>query len=171
MLFRFCFFLPAKSLFRPLGLVVLSSMLFSISACGPSPYYAEYEHLPSYGWTYADSLAFSFEIRDTAELYTLFLHLEHSPEFPYSNFYVRIHTRYPNGEELMQPVSLELADKTGLWFGRCGRKRCSLSIPLQSKVRFDQKGRYDLVIEQYSRRDTLPGIFALGLSLTINKEE
>ncbi len=134
-------------------------------ACSPSPYYAEEHALPDYGWTYSDSLSFAFAINDTTQAYDLFLNLTHSPEFPYSNFYVKIYTRYPEGKQLEQVVSLELAAKSGLWFGRCNRKRCSLSIPLQQNVHFNQTGRYEIALEQYSRQDTLPGIFSVGMSL------
>ncbi len=147
------------------SLYFAAAVVFGLMACGESPYYAELHRLPEYGWTYADSLDFSFAVKDTTKRYDLMLDLEHSPDFPYSNFYVQIHTRYPGGKELKQAVSLELAAKSGLWFGRCNSKRCSLSIPLQAGIRFAEPGTYHLLIEQYSRRDTLPGIFSLALSL------
>jgi len=64
------------------------AFLFLLSSCGQSPYYSEYHELPDGGWTYADTIPFSFEVPDTSRTYALFLDLEHSPDFPYSNFYV-----------------------------------------------------------------------------------
>ncbi len=142
-----------------------TAVVLALFGCGEAPYYAELHRLPDAGWTYADSLDFSFVVKDTSKSYDLVLDLVHSPDFPYSNFYVYIYTRYPGGKQLRQAVSLELAAKSGLWFGRCSKKRCSLSIPLQEGIRFGETGRYHLLLEQYSRRDTLPGIFSVGLSL------
>jgi len=66
---------------------------------------------------------------------------------------------------------LELAAKSGFWFGRCNSKRCKLSLPLQEQVHFKQTGTYRITLEQYSRKDTLSGIFGLGLELWEKKSE
>ena len=145
--------------------------IFLLYSCGETPCYDEFHPLPDSGWTYADSIPFSFEVKDTSKAYDLLLRLDHSPDFPYSNFYVQIHTRYPDGKSLKQVLSLELAAKSGLWFGRCNRKRCSLSLPLQEQVHFNQTGTYHITLEQYSRKDTLPGIFGAGLELWEREEQ
>ncbi len=137
---------------------LLGVVLLFLAGCSSEALYEKRIALPDAGWSYEDTLRFDFEIEDTAQLYTLSLEVEHSDEYPFQNLYVRIHTGYPNGESSVQLVSLELAEKTGVWLGKCRGSTCRLRIPIQSKTYFNQPGTYTLALEQYMRRSPLPGL-------------
>lgn len=137
----------------------------ALVSCGHSYEYETDIALPDTGWLYADSLQARFDIQDTSAIYNLYLSLEHSTAFPYQNFYVRIRTRFPDGQLLTEQVSLELANKIGVWLGDCNADACQLRIPLQEGAYFNQPGAYQLAIEQFSRDNPLQGIQHIGFHL------
>ncbi len=137
----------------------------SLAACGSNFVYEETHRLAAEGWPYGEELAFGFDISDTAQLYNLHLVLEHSTRFDYQNMYVKIQTRFPNGEVLEEQVSLELADKFGRWSGKCRGEQCKLPIVIQQKAYFNQVGEHKIAIAQWTRTNPLLAIQSLGFKL------
>ena len=147
---------------------VLVAGLF-LASCQPRPVLDEKREFAGQGWSHSDTLDFNVSIPDTTGHYDLFLNMEHSVEFPNQNFYIRIYTRFPDGKRLDKLVSLELADKSGAWFGRCNSNTCRLRIPIQENAYFNQAGDYLFTLEQYSRMDTLPGLSYMGMLIRPSK--
>lgn len=143
----------------------LLGLLSLLTACGPNYVYESQLEVSDAGWTYQDSLLAQFTIEDSLTIYNLHLELEHNEEFPFQNFYVQVHTQFPDGQRLSELVSLELANRAGMWLGECSGGICSLDIPIQQGAYFNQIGDYQLTVEQYSRRDPLPGILSVGFAL------
>lgn len=140
--------------------------LLALAACGPSYVFEETHDIPDYGWTYKDTVQYAFEVKDTSILYDLTLRIKHSPEFGNQNIYTRIYTGFPSGKRISKILSLELADKNGIWAGDCGSKSCTLDIPIQTKVYFNQVGTYTLSLEQFMRQDSVQGIQSMSLKLS-----
>lgn len=113
-------------------------------------------------WAYDNQLEFPFEVTDTKALQNLYLDLTHSTEFKTQNLYVKFHTKSPSGKIVSDIVSLELAEKNGIWFGDCGSTWCDLRIPIQSDAYFEETGTYTLSVEQYTRTETLKGLKSIG---------
>lgn len=147
----------------------LAVVLFA--ACQPKAVLDEKKTFPEGQWRHADTLNFEALIEDTTGRYDLFLDLEHSPDFRNQNMYVKIHTRFPDGQRPGKLVSLELAGKAGDWFGRCNTNRCRLTIPIQTQAFFDKPGTYLFTIEQYTRLDPLPGVMSLGMRIQPSPEK
>jgi gliding motility-associated lipoprotein GldH len=147
---------------RSLFLLLLS---FSIFSCGKNYQYQKKYELEGEKWTYADSLEFAFDIQDTTNIYNLYLEIEHSTSYAFQNLYTSIHTIFPSGERLDEKLSLEMANKAGGWYGECGRDYCTLTIPIQKNAYFNQEGRYTILLEQYMRQDTIPGIRRIAFML------
>ena len=150
---------------RSLVLLPLSLLFLGLCSCGPAPIFEEVRELGPGGWAYADSLTFDVAITDTTGRQDLRLIVGHTPDFAYQNFYVRVTTRLPDGRVLSQPVSLQLADKYGNWYGNCSRGACTSRIAIQQNLRFRQPGTYRWTVSQFSREDPLPEITALGLGI------
>ena len=53
----------------------------------------------------------------------------------------------------------------GEWFGRCNSKTCTLRIPLQMGAFFNATGQHQITIEQYTRKEKLPGVQAVALRI------
>lgn len=143
--------------------LILAVVFFA--SCQPKAVLDEKKTFPEGQWTHADTLDFEMVMEDTVGKYDLFLDLEHSPEFANQNLYVKIYTRFPGGQRLGKLVSLELADKSGAWYGRCNKERCRLTIPIQERAFFDAPGSYLFTIEQFTRLDPLPGVSSVGMRI------
>ncbi len=139
---------------------LLGSLL--LTACGPEVLFQEEKHLGSGGWEFADSISYAFPVSDTSGKYDLVLSVHHSADFFYQNFYVRLATHLPDGQVLVQPLSLQLANNFGDWYGACSGGTCTTDISLQKRTRFTAPGDYRLVVTQFSREDPLPGITGIG---------
>lgn len=148
---------------RSLLLLLPFALLFS--ACGPNYVYEKTYELPDESWAYADSLAFEFELLDTNAIYNLWLRIEYAESFPTQNLYTRVHTRFPAGEQIAEPLSLELANKMGQWQGQCRSGYCQLDIPIQQGAYFSQAGEYRILLEQYMRQDSIGGVSSVGFLL------
>ena len=140
-------------------------------SCNMGVHYRKEYPIPESGWTYGDSLSFSFPIQDTLALYDLILSIEHRPDYPYQNLYTQIHTLFPSGKRLSQVLSLELMDKAGYWQGRCRGEQCTLRIPIQESAYFNEIGTHSFTVEQYMRQDSLPGISGIGLEIREREEK
>ena len=140
-------------------------------ACGgPEVVFAQSQDFGAPGWAYADSVSYAYTITDTSRLYDLVLTVDHAEDFAYQNFYVRLDTYLPDGRHLSQPLSLELADHFGQWYGDCDGGRCRTDISIQEGVRFNLPGEQRLVVTQFSREDPLPAIFGMGYRVIVSAE-
>ncbi len=139
--------------------------LFLFTGCASDYAYQEQREIDGPAWTYADSLAYQFRIDDTLTVYNLHLIVDHLPEFPFENLYVRLHTVFPDGERLSEVVSLQLSDDLNRWLGDSRGDGYRLDIPIQEGAYFNQPGPYQLIIEQYTRRDSLRGVQAVAFGL------
>ncbi len=116
--------------------------------------------IPSYGWTYKDSLQYNFEIKDTSKLYNLYLDINHTSAYPLQNLYTYIKTAYPNGKVYQQQLNMDLAAKSGQWNGEKEwfSDKYNLRIVLQEGSFFNQVGQYKLSLQQYLRQDSILGL-------------
>ena len=121
--------------------------------------------IPGASWGYENKLPFEFEVTDTTKAYQILLAVTHAGDFGLQNCYVQITTKFPTGEEIKQPVSLELAGQSGIWNGECSGNTCTVEIPLQGKAKFKQPGKHSITIEQFMRVNPLVGIKAISLKV------
>jgi gliding motility-associated lipoprotein GldH len=121
--------------------------------------------IPAYGWTWADSLEWTFEVADTLAIYHLELDIRHDKNYRHQNCYVQFHTVFPEGERISQVVSLELQSGAGRWLGTCRGELCRITIPIQENAFFNQMGAHAIRLEQYMRQDSLQGLEAFHLRI------
>ncbi|MBK9014199.1 MAG: gliding motility lipoprotein GldH [Saprospiraceae bacterium] len=152
-----------KSAARYFLLPTICTLLFV--ACGNDFIFEKSINIPDASWSYDNKLPFEFEVKDTIQAYQILLEVEHAGDFGFQNCYVQITTKFPNGEEKKQPVSLELAGQSGIWNGKCSGNTCTLEIPLQGKAKFNQVGKHSITVEQFMRVNPLVGIKAISLKI------
>lgn len=138
-------------------------LLCSLAACGPDHLYKNSTPLAAAGWTYRDSTRFEFQVPDTVTRYDIFLDVEYTAEYPFQNLYLKLSTRYPNGKQLTRVKSIDLFDNQGHQAGQSAGGHYRLQAALQENAYFNQTGPHTVSVGQYTRRDTLPGMVAMGL--------
>ena len=138
--------------------------LFFLASCESGLVYHHKATIEDGVWSYSDILDYQIDVKDTSDYYELFVKIIHSPEFSYENLYTKITTEFPDGNKLSDVVSFQLANKMGLWLGKCNSKKCVNELILQDRFRFKETGKHILYLENYSREE-LNGIMALELKL------
>jgi len=143
--------------------LLISIVLFT--ACDINFLYEKKIELTDNQWTYDNPLVYDFEIEDTVARYNIFLEIEHTPEFPFQNLYTKIYTTYPTGRTIESQISIDLADKTGKWYGKCGSEDCLLRVGLQQNTFFKEIGKHQIVFEQYTRQEAVKGLNSIAFLL------
>lgn len=138
--------------------------LFLFSCSQPTLVNKQYQ-IPEEGWTYSDTLGWTFDVTDTLQIYNILLTVEHDRDFAYQNCYVKFYTLFPGGESIDQIVSLDMQSPSGKWYGTCGNETCFFSIPIQENAFFNQIGQHQIRMEQYMRQDSLSGIHSVTLAV------
>ncbi len=141
----------------------LSLLLLNLASCGEGTVYQERQQMETASaWLYQDSLLFNVPIRDTGR-YDFILEVEHGKTYPFQNLYTKVLSQAPEDSLQEKVISLELAQKTGVWNGKCRGSSCRLRIMLEEGEKMEQTGNYRFTFLQHTRQDTLPEVYALRL--------
>ena len=146
-------------------LFLLAGCLLFTMGCDSDYIYQKEIEIREGEWRYSDVLVFDFEIKDVSKKYNLLLDVTHAGDYSFQNLYVQFHTSYPSIETKTQTVSLELANKTGIWNGKCSGNSCVVEIPLQTNAIFEEAGKHSISIEQFMRKNPLRGVESMRLKI------
>ena len=121
--------------------------------------------IPDGEWSYDYLLEFNTPIEDSGLPLDVILDVEHSREFSYENLYLGYHIITEEGDSLFQKISIKLADKLGRWKGTCKGNECSLQVPISTNYNFTRAGNHKIILEQYSREESLKGLKSIELTI------
>lgn len=143
-----------------------------MSSCQSSPFYEKNYDLAEGQWFVDSVRVFDFNIQDHQTPYFFYYNIRNTIDYPYYNLYVTFYLEDSTGEiisEQLQNISL-MDEKTGKPFGS-GWDVFShqLMVPLLNPFTFPAPGKYKLRLQQYMRRDPLPGILTVGLRIEKGK--
>ena len=119
--------------------------------------------IPEAEWRPEDRIAFDVDIDDTLSGYVFGIGLRHLENYRYSNLFVFLHTRMPNGNVTHDTIECTLATPEGRWIGKGSGSMRDLLVPLNEGLRFPLTGTYHFEIEQAMREPVLRGISDIGL--------
>jgi gliding motility-associated lipoprotein GldH len=145
--------------------LILFAVLVLVS-CDVHTLYDQQVTLPESGWFKNEAVKFELDISDTITPYHFELTLRHTTNYRYSNLYIFLTTRFPEGKMSRDTIELVLADPTGQWVGKGWGNLRDDDITLKSPLFFPQKGHYQFLVQQAMRTDTLNEITHLGLRLS-----
>jgi gliding motility-associated lipoprotein GldH len=141
-------------------------ILFVLAACSRSSMYDEQVTLPQEGW-YKDELArFEVMVDDTIQGYDFFLNIRNNVEYRYSNLYLFMITKFPNGNISRDTLECILATPEGKWLGKGWGAVRENTLLLNPNMRFPLKGKYEFLFQQAMRTDTLKDIRDIGIRIT-----
>jgi len=147
----------------PLRLICPALLIFSLASCEQKILFEEVKTIPGGVWTYRDTLNFTFSVADTSELYNMYVDFDHADTFPTQNVYLKLRTLFPDGKRLGKTRSFDFFDNLGASKGKCSGGGCRVRSLLQDNAYFNRPGEYVITLEQFMRRDSLPGIRSVGL--------
>lgn len=119
--------------------------------------------IPDAEWAQENRVAFDVPIDDTLNGYVFGIWLRHLENYRYSNLFVFLHTRMPNGNITHDTIECTLATPEGRWIGKSSGSMRDLVVPLNENLRFPLTGNYHFEIEQAMREPVLKGISDIGL--------
>jgi gliding motility-associated lipoprotein GldH len=125
------------------------------------------ENIPIEGgvWNAGQKLVFSVDIPSKTQPYNVLLNIRNTPDYPYSNLFLFLTTRYPDATTSRDTLELTLADYDGRWLGEgMGSVKFSRFL-LKKLVQFPQTGKYSFELEQAMRVKELKGIRDAGFRI------
>lgn len=135
-----------------------------LSSCGDkNVIFDESVVINNSSWNNQELPYFDVNIEDTISTYAFYLNIRHLENYRYSNFYMFLHTTFPNGNQTHDTIECVLAYPDGRWIGKGSGSMRSSSILLNDNLRFPLKGTYYFEIEQAMREPVLEGITDVGV--------
>jgi gliding motility-associated lipoprotein GldH len=155
--------MPARTKY----ILALFGLLLIAAACDSRRVYEDYEAVDENGWMPRDQKHFEVMIRDTLKLYNLYINVRNTSDYPYSNLFLFVHTRFPDGKQFTDTVECQLADPSGKWLGKGPGKIKDNQFTFRKGINFPHGGRYTFSIEQAMRENYLKGIHDIGLRIEL----
>lgn len=151
-------------MFRMLRYVHILLMTMMLMSCGDkNVIFDESVVIDNSSWNNQDMPYFDVNVEDTLSTYTFYFNIRHLENYRYSNFYMFLHTTFPNGNQTHDTIECILAYPDGRWIGKGTGSMRNNTILLNQNLRFPLKGEYHFEIEQAMREPTLEGITDVGV--------
>ncbi len=148
-----------KSLF-----ILVACFVFATS-CNKNVVYSKYQTLENSEWYNKNKLVFETDIANAQSLYDVSLMVRHADAYPYSNLFVFLNTKYPDGKTTVDTLECILSNSKGEWMGNGAGDIFDITIPLKKNMRFPLTGKYTFTFEQGMRTDPLPLIMDFGMEI------
>ena len=134
-------------------------------ACDSKRVYDENIIFENNSWNVTNKLKFDITISNIGQRYNIYLKVRNGTEYPYSNLFLFLDTKYPDGRISRDTLELTLADYDGRWLGSgIGSVKFNQFLFLQS-FQFKQPGKYLFELEQAMRVKELKGIRDVALRI------
>lgn len=151
-------------MFKMLKYVSILLMTMMLMSCGEkNVIFDESVVINNSSWNNQDMPYFDVNVEDTLSTYTFYFNIRHLENYRYSNFYMFLHTTFPNGNQTHDTIECILAYPDGRWIGKGTGSMRNNTILLNQNLRFPLKGEYHFEIEQAMREPTLEGITDVGV--------
>ena len=142
----------------------ISFVMMMFSSCGnKNVIFDESVVIPNASWDNQEIPYFDVNVEDTLSAYNFYLNIRHLENYRYSNFYMFLHTTFPDGNQTHDTVEIVLAYPDGRWVGRGSGSMRDNNILLNDNLYFPLKGNYRFEIEQAMREPQLDGVTDVGI--------
>jgi len=155
----------SRSLFGLL-LAILSVMY----SCDALRVFEENKAIENGIWASGAPVIFNVAVDDTLSPNTFYINLRHEEAYPYSNIFLYLHTRFPNGKEAQDTLEIMLQRPDGKWNGSGAGGLRDHQIAFKKGLRFPLKGKYVFSIAQAMRVKELGNVREVGLRIEKSKE-
>ncbi|HRZ20944.1 MAG TPA: gliding motility lipoprotein GldH [Bacteroidales bacterium] len=145
--------------------LIAGVLVMILCACDPNRVFDRNAAVDPKGWIPRDGKEFRVEITDTISIYNLYISLRHTNDYPFSNIYFFVLSRFPDGQLYRDTVEYVLADPSGRWLGKGLGKIKDNRYPFRKGIHLPEKGTYVFRIEQAMRENYLKGVHDVGLRI------
>ncbi|MFN4854011.1 MAG: gliding motility lipoprotein GldH [Bacteroidota bacterium] len=147
--------------------LLLLAICFSMPwmACDSNRLYEENKVIENQLWESKNRIPFMVEITDTNIRYNMYINVRNASDYPFSNLYLFMETRYPGGTYSKDTLECILADDKGQWLGNGSGDIWDNQIIFKRNIRFHKQGVYTFTLEQAMRLQKLPQILDVGIRI------
>jgi gliding motility-associated lipoprotein GldH len=146
--------------------VVFFTLLIISSACDTKKVYDSNFTLPADGWKNNSAVVFNdVLISDTTALQNFYIKVRNADDYRYSNFYLFLTTKLPNGKLSRDTIEIKLAGLNGQWLGKGFGHFKDNQVLIRKAMRFPASGKYEFTLEQAMREELLKGIANIGIRI------
>jgi len=118
-----------------------------------------------------DTLMLTAHINDTSKIYSWNFYVEILPDYPYSNIWLFVSMKSPDGTLNTDTLDFTLADNKGEWYGTHHDEYTLSRNQILPCMKYKSPGEYKLSIVQGMRTDNLKGIRNIELNLIACKKQ
>ena len=141
--------------------VFLLFFVVIFSSCDDKRFFDEYKKLDG-KWKKEDKIAFSFEQKDTINLYNMFLSVRNNNNYPFNNMFVIVTLNQPDNVVKVDTLEYAMANADGTLLGEGITDTKNNKLWYKENFKFPKAGKYTLSIEQANRETGVSkGITAL----------
>jgi gliding motility-associated lipoprotein GldH len=136
-----------------------------LSSCNNNRIFEENKDFENNAWPISAIQEFKFEVKDTSKKYAIYFNVRNAVSYEYYNLYLKHILIGPDGKEISTNLhELFLMDKqTGKPLGDGAGDIFDHQVLAIKDQTFAKPGIYTIRLQQYMRRDPLPGIMAVGV--------
>jgi gliding motility-associated lipoprotein GldH len=155
------------SIKRLISSCALAMILFM--GCQSIDLYERSVSIPDQEWKSSFRPSFSFEVKDTAAAYQLYIILRHSNRYAYNNLWVNLTVQLPDSSaRRFEQIELPLAAGEAGWLGSglddIYEHRIAIVLDPE-KFNTRKPGKYSFILEQVMREDPLHEVYNAGIRL------
>jgi gliding motility-associated lipoprotein GldH len=144
---------------------ILTLLFGVLNACDPGRLHEENKLIPSDRWFYKNTIPFEVQIKDTHQLYNVYVNVRIGADYKYSNLFMWVNTTNPEKKTDQRRVEIKLADEGGKWLGSGLGDLYDYQFPVFQKIKFPNSGFYRFELEQNMRDDTLSFVKSVGVRI------
>ncbi len=116
-------------------------------------------------WPKEKAAKFVVPVKDTLSPFNFYINIRHTGKYRFSNLYLFMQTRFPNGTYTRDTLEIILANVQGKWLGKGWGEIKEEHVLLKSKLKFPMIRNYEFLVWQAMRVDTLKAIRSVGIDI------
>ncbi len=97
--------------------ILFLSLVLLFPSCDSKRIYDDNVEIPENVWNVDSIVKLEVDISDTAIPTNFYVNVRNADGYPYSNLYLFIKTKFPNGQQSNDTLECVLADEKGQWIG------------------------------------------------------
>lgn len=152
-----------------LGLLVI--ICLSLVSCDSNSIFDEYKSV-SNQWNKDSIVTFKVNPPDSVNAYNIFVNLRNTSDYKYSNLFLIVSTKFPNGKVIKDTLEYRMAKPNGEFLGTGFSDVKENKLWYKENVVFQEAGEYQFDIQQAMRENgkvdgvvNLEGITDVGLRI------
>jgi len=143
----------------------LGILLIIIQACQSDIIYNTYQTVEDATWKHNQEMQFELNIKDTLNIYNLFINVRNNKDYNYSNLFLITQMTFPNHIIVVDTLEYEMTNSAGNFLGTGFSDIKENKLFYKENVRFKKFGKYLFEVRQAMRnRNEVEGIQLNGIT-------